>query len=452
MCGIYGAMWFTEQGRQFCAQHRDDLRKSSLLRGRDGHGDYEWDNGYLGVSRAQPLPEGEEIPLPMVYNSLVMVFNGTLSNDRELMEEYGLERRYDVDTYVAAELWEKKGVLSCNELVGGYAFGVYNKDNGSLTIAKNFKTLWCIRNADFFLFSSEKESLLFGSEDFLSPIYPMRFPQNSYAEIMPDGSYRTGCLTRKVWSSTPTPNENKALIVTSGGIDSVTAAYIAKKMDRKDVLLLHFDYGQRSEMRERAAVEYVTRDLGVPMEVIDISQVGQWGNSPLTDPNLILPLGMRSVESTLCWVPARNLLMLSYAASLAEARGYGRIYYGNNLEEEATGYSDNDVEFIYLMNEVLDYGTLGGIKIVRALARLMKIEIITLGAYLGVPYDKTWSCDEGFEKPCGICGCCTTRRYAFLRAGIPDGQEYLQPVRDEYPWTGVKVQDLDLILQTLSNL
>jgi len=244
------------------------------------------------------------------------------------------------------------------------------------------------------------------------------------------------------WASTPPLNPDKAVVVTSGGIDSITSAYVAAKVHGKQVTLVHFNYGQRSEEREEAAVrEIAMHHLGVPYRILDLRLLGDLGQSPLTDRSIELPLGMESVESTLCWVPARNMLMVSYAAAVAEAEGAAWIYYGNNMEEEATGYGDNDLDFISIFNDLLEYGTLRGVQIRQALCRLMKPELLHVGHHLGVPYHLTWSCDEGFDKPCGICGCCTTRRYAFKRAGLTDEQMYREPLRDVYPWEGAKKYD-----------
>ncbi|MFH1290086.1 MAG: 7-cyano-7-deazaguanine synthase, partial [Nanoarchaeota archaeon] len=119
----------------------------------------------------------------------------------------------------------------------------------------------------------------------------------------------------------------------SGGIDSVTSAYIAKKLHRKEVTLLNFDYGQRAAIKEREAVQKVGQHLGCSVVQFDLTILGSWGKSPLTDKTIELPLGMKSVESTLCWTPGRNMLMISFAAAYAESQGIKWLYYGNNMEE-----------------------------------------------------------------------------------------------------------------------
>jgi len=448
VCGIYGAIKFTEEGAQKIRGIKPLLEETSKLRGRDGHGSYEWEWGYLGVSRAQPLPEAETTLLPMKYDNLTMVFNGTLSNDGELIREWNLLDD-KVDTWTAIQMWGKFGWKCCEKFVGGFAFGVYDEFKDVFVVAKNFKTLWYINTKDYFVFASEKEFLLVDGSvrDEFEEAYPRRFPQNTVAGFNREGKLFSDRIKRKFWSHTPDLDLNKAVIVISGGIDSSTSAYIAKKLHSKEVFLLNFDYGQRSSEREWEAVQCIAESLESKYVQIDLRRLGEWGSSPLTDKSIELPLGMQSVESTWCWTPARNMLMIAYAAAYAEAKGIKWIYYGNNLEEEATGYSDNDLEFVYLYNQLLDYGTLKGVKIKRALGRVMKPEILHIGNYLGVPYRSTWSCDEGFEIPCGICGCCTTRRYAFLRAGFNDEQKYLHPLRDQYPWIGSKSYDVKKLLE-----
>jgi len=446
MCGIYGGFAFNNRGMIIIKSFKSRLEETARLRGRDGHGRFEFKNGYIGVSRAQPLPEGEEIPLPLKHDGLVMVFNGTISNDKELAERHGFDRE-SVDTWTAIRLWSKKGLDACEEFVGGYAFGVYDEVTETLTVAKNFKTLWYVLTDDCFLFASEKEFLETDDSKF-GRYVPSRFPQNT-GLVVNETSHRERSLSRKYWSHTPDLDNNKAVIVTSGGIDSITSAYIAKFVHKKEIALINFDYGQLASEREWEAVKYAGESIGCPCLQVDLSLLGAWGASPLTDPTIELPLGMKSAESTLCWTPARNMLMIAYASAYAEAHGIKYIYFGNNMEEEATGYSDNDLEFIYLYNQLLDYGTLKGIKIKRALGRLMKPEILQVGAYLGVDYDRTWSCDLGGEKPCGVCGCCTTRQYAFKRANLPDGQTYENPLQDIYPWEGHKEYDVEELLDRL---
>ena len=121
----------------------------------------------------------------------------------------------------------------------------------------------------------------------------------------------------------------------------------------------------------------------------------------------------------------------------------------NSVLTHNSGYSDNDLDFLYLYNQLLEYGTLTGVKIKRMLARLMKPEILQVGNYLGVPYKFTWSCDRGEKSPCGGCGCCTTRRHAFKVAGLKDEQEYLNSLTDNYVSVEPRKYDIKKLLSLL---
>ncbi len=406
-------------------------------------------------SRAQPLPEADSTIKnlqPYMGDRWSLVHNGTISNDRVLADDMGIAHP-GVDTMVVHELWERQDQLDTSRLVGGYAFLVIDKHTDELHFLKNFKTLWFTRGTykgtSFACAGSEPDwlTMTFGAQS-LGELPLERIPTYTRGFIHPKGTQLTK-LHNDYWSSTPILQEDKAIVVVSGGIDSVTAAYIATKLHHRQVTLLHCDYGHRSREREKEAVIAIADDLKVPVIWADHQALGELGASPLTDRSIQLPLGMASVESTLCWTPARNLLFLAMAAAVAEAHGAKWIYYGNNMEEEATGYGDNDLEFVEMMNVVLQYATLRGVQIKRALARLMKPEILHIGTFLGVPFDKTWSCDEGFDLPCGECGCCTTRRYAFERAGLADEQQYLHSKKDSYPWTGSRTFNINNLLEVI---
>ena len=81
----------------------------------------------------------------------------------------------------------------------------------------------------------------------------------------------------------------------------------------------------------------------------------------------------------------------------------------------------------------------------------MKAEIIKLGTHLGVPFDKTWSCDLGGDIACGECGCCWTRRHAFKKAGIPDGQTYLKDMLEKAVWA-MEGREFKTNLSTIEDL
>lgn len=512
MCGIAGGV--IERAEQYPAFAR--LAACTARRGRDGFGMAWFDPEYphdgcksmhnlswkteqevydgvlrflnasevhgvvLFASRAQPLPEaestGERIqPYMRVnvhgYKRFALVHNGTISNDRELWASFdGMSGDHPgIDTLVVYEMLQRDEKIDTSKLVGGFAFAYLDAQTSRITLLKNTKTLWFSDKHGTLFFASEptwlKECFVLDEEEI-----NLRFPTDTLMAWEISEHYEAVRVDQRPiynpkWTHVPVSDEKKAVVVTSGGIDSITAAYVAAKLHGMDVTLLNFAYGQIGQGPERMASAHFASKEGWNYAAVDMQQLGAFGGSPLTDSGIALPLGMRSAESTLCWVPGRNMVMLAYAAAYAEAVGAKWLYYGNNMEEEATAYGDNDYEFVHLFNQLLRLGTLRGVQIKTALARLMKAEILHLGAYLGVDYAKTWSCDiaetgmigvhniggNGLQpayRPCGRCGCCTTRRYAFMRAGIQDPQEplYVHPLPDAYPWSGASTFDIQQIL------
>lgn len=390
----------------------------------------------IAATRAQPMSEplsSEEKLQPFEKDGFILAHNGLLSNDKELAEKYGIDSKGKVDTEIVLELSTKIGFINClDEIIGGFSFIFYDKGRNKLFIAKNYKTLRYAVTEDFVAFASEDSILQKLCE------HVLHFPDDSCWSVDLDLKITSEkSIKRKTLSSLPPMDENRAIAVVSGGLDSSTAAFVAKKLHKKDVIILHFNYGQRAQRMELEATKKIAEALNAPLIVHDLTFLSELGKCPLTDKNIKLPLGTDSYETTKCWTPTRNLLMLSIAATYAEALGCGYIYYGNNMEEEGL-YPDNDLEFVYHLNQTLKHGTLNGVEVVRALGRLMKPEILLLADYLGVPVDYVWSCDEDSDdllKPCGVCGCCWGRRHYFLRAGLEDKKQYRNELESWADWT-----------------
>ncbi|PIW74145.1 MAG: hypothetical protein CO004_02215, partial [bacterium (Candidatus Ratteibacteria) CG_4_8_14_3_um_filter_41_36] len=120
------------------------------------------------------------------------------------------------------------------------------------------------------------------------------------------------------------------------------------------------------------------------------------------------------------YVPARNIIFLSYALSCAETWGSRAIFIGAN-QVDYSGYPDCRASFIAAFNRMVKEGTKSkNIKVIAPLMKMNKGEIIKLGMKLGVPYHLTWSCYEGKEKPCLKCDSCKFRLKGFREAGITD--------------------------------
>jgi len=215
----------------------------------------------------------------------------------------------------------------------------------------------------------------------------------------------------------------RCLVVCSGGMDSVTAAMHALTVDRRKPILLHFRYGCRAEAREIEAVERVASALGLEHLVIDLAAIKQIGGSTLTDARAPISGPIAGAESPNEWVPARNLVMLSLAAAICDARDIGHIYMGLNLEESAV-YPDNTVEFYERLAVVLQLSTLRRPAINMPLARMMKWQIVRHAALLGAPIHLAWSCYRSGPLHCGRCGPCYMRRQAHAMLDMPDTIAY----------------------------
>src|SRR3989344_6270994 len=197
----------------------------------------------------------------------------------------------------------------------------------------------------------------------------------------------------------------KAVVLLSGWLDSATVLYYAKAKGFSPHCLV-FDYGQRhcGEVKKAAAV---ARQAGCPHRSFKIYL--PLGASALLDKKIGLPkrkkIDPREIPVT--YVPARNIIFLSFAASFAEAIGARAVFIGANAVDYS-GYPDCRPEFFRAFQQALDRGLKSGVqkkplKIHAPLLKKTKAQIVRLGVRLGVPYNLTWSCYQGGEKPCGAC-------------------------------------------------
>lgn len=195
----------------------------------------------------------------------------------------------------------------------------------------------------------------------------------------------------------------KAVCLLSGGLDSTTALYFALR-EGCEVRALSFEYGQRHS-KELEAAKKIANGLQIPHDIIPISL--PWGGSALLDSEVPIPLNRSEARITkdipVTYVPARNSIFLSFAASCAEARGADFIFIGANAIDYS-GYPDCRPEYFEAFEKLIRVGTKAGvedraIKIKAPLLTLSKREIVLLGKQLGVPFEKTWSCYTGGDFP-----------------------------------------------------
>jgi len=219
--------------------------------------------------------------------------------------------------------------------------------------------------------------------------------------------------------------DKDALIVLSGGMDSVTMLYeYADSID----LAVTFNYGSNHNMREIECARYQCNRLGIELVEIDLSFIGEYFHSSLLEGAEAIPEGeydFDNMKSTV--VPFRNGIMLAAAAGLAESRGLKAVMMANHAGDHAL-YPDCREAFIKAMGAAIAAGTYDGIELRAPYTLLSKADIARRGKKLGVDYSMTYSCYKGGETHCGRCGTCIERREALAEAGIDDPTVYDDPI------------------------
>ena len=216
-----------------------------------------------------------------------------------------------------------------------------------------------------------------------------------------------------------------AVVLLSGGLDSTTALYWAKKNGFSPVALA-VRYGQRHH-RELRAARAVARRAGAPLREVSFKLPWLEGSS-LTNQGLKLPdvplakIGRGGVPST--YVPGRNTIFLALAVSLADAIGAEAVVIGANALDYS-GYPDCRPPFLKAFSRVAQLGTKRGtekkpLQVLAPLLRLDKKSIVRLAEKVGAPLNLTWSCYAGGSRPCGRCDSCRLRAKGFREAGAED--------------------------------
>lgn len=216
----------------------------------------------------------------------------------------------------------------------------------------------------------------------------------------------------------------KAVVLLSGGLDSTVALYLAKDSDY-ELYAISFDYGQKHN-KELECAKASAKTLNVVEHKIISLNLNLGGSSSLTNPLVDVEDGINDrndIPNT--YVPARNMVFLSIAASYAESIEAQHIFIGVS-QVDYSGYVDCRESFIQAMENAINMGTVMAveknmpIKIQAPFLHLTKTEEILLGSKLGVDFRNTWSCYRGGTKPCGTCDSCLLRAKAFADAGVID--------------------------------
>lgn len=215
----------------------------------------------------------------------------------------------------------------------------------------------------------------------------------------------------------------KVVVIYSGGMDSFTVLHKAIQQGLTPYALT-FDYGQR-HIKEIEVAKSVCNELGTNHKVIDISSINQLiGGSSLTDNSIDVAQGHYQEENMLSTVvPNRNMILLSLAIGYAVSIKADQVYYGAHSGDHAI-YPDCRPEFVEKMNDVATVANYEKTEILSPYLNSDKIGILKDGLKMGLDYSKTWTCYNGREKACGLCGSCVERLEAFAKNGITDPIEY----------------------------
>lgn len=220
----------------------------------------------------------------------------------------------------------------------------------------------------------------------------------------------------------------KAVVLLSGGLDSTVCMAVASDAGY-ELWPISFNYQQRHS-RELDSARLVAEHYKVKRHLTIETNMNAIGGSALTDKALNVPEGdVTRQDIPITYVPARNLIFLSYALGYAEVVGADRIYIGVNALDYS-GYPDCRPEFISLFQQLADYSTKAAVQdkrrivIETPLINLTKKDIVLLGDKLGAPLQLTSSCYAGEESACGKCDSCLLRLKGFAEAGVTDPIPY----------------------------
>ena len=224
----------------------------------------------------------------------------------------------------------------------------------------------------------------------------------------------------------------RAMVLSSGGVDSTTCLALACSQFGKDrVTSVSVFYGQRHS-KELTCADALAKHYGVKHRVLDLSNILADSNNALMAgssqeidhgdyASQIAENGDGMVNT---YVPFRNGLMLSAVAALAislDPAELTAIYLGAHSDDAAGGaYPDCTPEFFEAMGRAIELGTYGKAILVEPFVNSNKADIVARGLELGVPYEMTWSCYEGGDTPCGTCATCIDRARAFAANGVAD--------------------------------
>ena len=222
----------------------------------------------------------------------------------------------------------------------------------------------------------------------------------------------------------------KAIVLSSGGVDSTTCVGIAvNELGKENVATVSVFYGQKHK-KELEAAKAIANYYEVDHYEINLESIMKYSNCSLLE-HSSEDVQHGSYADQLekdgfvkTYVPFRNGLMLSAVAALAMSiypDDETDIYLGAHADDAAgNAYADCSKEFTDAIGKAINIGTYKKVQLRAPLVNLNKAGVVKIGLDLHVPYELTWSCYEGKDKPCGVCGTCIDRARAFAENGVKD--------------------------------
>ncbi len=205
----------------------------------------------------------------------------------------------------------------------------------------------------------------------------------------------------------------KGLIALSGGLDSTTLLYYLLDKGYEIPLAVSVYYGSKHNEKEIEAAKYHTEKLGIKHIVLDLSYMKDLFKSSLLKGQEDVPEGYYTEENMKkTVVPFRNAIILSNLVGIAESEGLDNVFLASHSGDHAI-YPDCRPEFNKSMYLAAYHGTFNHVKILFPFENFTKDEVVKIGLKLRVPYEHTWSCYKGGDRPCLKCGTCTERIEAF---------------------------------------
>ena len=221
----------------------------------------------------------------------------------------------------------------------------------------------------------------------------------------------------------------KVLVLSSGGIDSSTCLGLAvKEYGSENVVALSIYYGQKHDKEFRAAdavaeyynVEHIKLDLSKMFEYSDCSLLAH-SDKEIPKESYGEQVKKTDGKPVSTYVPFRNGLFIASAASIALSKECSKILYGAHADDSAgNAYPDCSKAFNDAMNTAVYEGSGKLLTVEAPFVGMNKAGVVKKGLEIGVPYELTWSCYEGGDKPCGKCGTCIDREKAFEANGVKD--------------------------------